>query len=417
MIERITNRANMAVGWTPSTAVDKNFDGDNLWANISDLGPRVLMDTAKRVSDEAALSAGATRAPVGSLFFSFKLSVGSVSFAGVPMFTNEAIAAFWPKQDLDIRFAYYAFPLFILMNAGENIYGAPILNQTRLSQTRVAFPPTSEQSAIANYLDRETAQIDAFIAKNDELISLLTERRRATVLNAVTKGIEEKAARHDSGAEWLGAVPVHWSVLPLKASVRSSKNGTWGEDPDGGANDVRCVRVADFDRPQQRIHDKNYTKRKVRTTDRLGRELRSGNLLLEKSGGGEKSPVGFVVLYDGNEPAVCSNFIARLDLAEGMDPHFWTYVHGAMYASRLTERSLKQSTGIQNLDQGQYFSERVAIPPFEEQQCIADHLDVRTGRIDRAIATAGGANALALERRAALISAAVTGQIDMREQL
>ena len=141
--------------------------------------------------------------------------------------------------------------------------------------------------------------------------------------------------------------------------------------------------------------------------------MRNGDLLLEKSGGGEKSPVGFVVLYDRDEPAVCSNFVARVELRAGMDPKFWTYVHGAMYRLRITEKSLKQSTGIQNLDQSAYFNEYVAVPPYREQCAIAEQVERRTAEIDAAVSTARHSVALARERRAALISAAVTGKIDV----
>jgi type I restriction enzyme S subunit len=135
---------------------------------------------------------------------------------------------------------------------------------------------------------------------------------------------------------------------------------------------------------------------------------------LEKSGGGEKSPVGFVVMYDRDEPAVTSNFVARVVLRPGMEPRFWTYVHGANYGRRLTARSIKQSTGIQNLDQSSYFNEMAAIPELPEQVAIADFLDRETALLDASIADAREAIALSRERRAALISAAVTGKIDVR---
>ena len=156
--------------------------------------------------------------------------------------------------------------------------------------------------------------------------------------------------------------PNGWRSGRLKSTVAFSKNGVWGDEPDG-VDDIRCVRVADFDRSHQRISHSSPSYRKVSRADRLDRELQVGDLLLEKSGGGEKSPVGFVVLVDRPEPAVCSNFVARLVLQDGMDPRFWTYVHGAMYHLRITQRSIKQSTGIQNLDQGSYLNERVSILP------------------------------------------------------
>lgn len=289
----------------------------------------------------------------------------------------------------------------------------PAINASDLVRIRIPLPRPHVQRAIADYLDRETAQIDAFIAKNEELIALLTERRTAVITHAVTRGIDASARLKASGVAWLGEVPERWAVQRLASTVERARNGVWGSDPEGGEEDLRCVRVADFDRPRQRIHDDAHTMRKITASERAGRVLRNGDLLLEKSGGGEKSPVGFVVLYDRDEPAVCSNFVARVQLRNEMDPRFWTYVHGAMYRQRITERSLKQSTGIQNLDQSVYFNEYVAVPPYSEQSQIADYLERKSAEIDGAVDTARLGIQLARERRAALISAAVTGKIDV----
>lgn len=148
-----------------------------------------------------------------------------------------------------------------------------------------------------------------------------------------------------SGIEWLGEIPDHWSIDRLKWSVESSQNGIWGNEPDGGPDDICCVRVADFDRPRLRIQDGDVTYRKVSEAERHGRLLEEGDLILEKSGGGEKSPVGFVVLYDRTAPAVTSNFVAKVTLRSGMEPRFWTYLHAWLYSSRLTQPSIKQTSG------------------------------------------------------------------------
>ncbi|WP_409715894.1 hypothetical protein [Microbacterium sp.] len=289
----------------------------------------------------------------------------------------------------------------------------PHFTAEKVGRLPIVWLPVKQQGAIADYLDRETAQIDAFIAKNEELIALLAERRTAVITHAVTRGIDASAQLKASGVAWLGEVPERWAVQRLASTVERAQNGIWGSDPEGGEEDLRCVRVADFDRQKQRIHDDSHTLRKLTASERAGRVLRNGDLLLEKSGGGEKSPVGFVVLYDRDEPAVCSNFVARVQLRNEMDPRFWTYVHGAMYRQRITERSIKQSTGIQNLDQSAYFNEYVAVPPYSEQSQIADYLERRTEEIDGAVDTARLGVQLARERRAALISAAVTGKIDV----
>jgi len=275
-------------------------------------------------------------------------------------------------------------------------------------------PPLTEQRQIADYLDAQTAKIDALIGKQERLIETLAERRQAVISHAVTKGLDPTVAMKDSGVEWLGDVPLSWQVDRIKLSVQFAKNGVWGEEPDGGTDDIWCVRVADFDRPKLAASDEHRTMRSVPGSDRVHRVLERGDLLLEKSGGGEKSPVGFVALFDFAEPAVCSNFVARVKLRRGMVPKFWVYLHAATYAVRLTQRSVKQTSGIQNLDQASYFNERVGYPPEREQQQISDFLDRETAQIDTLTFKAREMIDVLKERRQALISAAVTGKIDVR---
>ena len=212
----------------------------------------------------------------------------------------------------------------------------------------------------------------------------------------------------DSDVEWLGQVPGHWEVARLKRSTISSKNGVWGEEAKQDENDIPCVRVADFDRQALRVVLTEPTIRNIVDSERVGRILVRGNLLLEKSGGGEGQPVGCVVLYDDPLPAVCSNFVARVQIAAGMDSAFWRYVHAAAYAVRLNTRSIKQTSGIQNLDASQYFDERAAFPPLPEQIQIAAFLDRETAKIDELVAEQRRLMDLLKEKRQAIISHAVT---------
>lgn len=215
-------------------------------------------------------------------------------------------------------------------------------------------------------------------------------------------------AYKDSGVEWLGQVPEHWEVDRIKASIVSSKNGIWGDESKGDENDIPCVRVADFDRKKLRVELTEPTIRNVTSREREGRTLNKGDLLLEKSGGGENQPVGCVVLYDDERPAVCSNFVARVQLKPGMGSSFWRYVHAAAYAVRLTTGSINQTSGIQNLDQDRYFNERAAFPPPEEQTDIATFLDHETAKIDALVAEQEKLITLLQEKRQAVISHAVT---------
>lgn len=189
----------------------------------------------------------------------------------------------------------------------------------------------------------------------------------------------------NSGIEWIGDIPDSWNVDRIKASIKSCNNGIWGDEPSGDSVNTICVRVADFNRDNLSVDISEPTLRLITEKERSSRLLKKGDLLIEKSGGGENQPVGCVVLYNHDEPAVCSNFIAKMSLKAGMHPSFWKYVHAAAYSIRLTVGSINQTSGIQNLDQDRYFNEKVAFPGLDEQKKIADFLDRETAKIDKLI--------------------------------
>ncbi|MGU5660393.1 restriction endonuclease subunit S [Aeromonas veronii] len=215
--------ASFTTGWTPPTGNDAYFGGEHLWANISDVGHRVLSTTAKTITDAGVRATRIKKSPKGSLLFSFKLSIGLVSIVGEDMYTNEAIATFLPSETFNISYMYWAAPLFIPQNAEENIYGAKLLNQERIGNASFVLPTPKEQRTIAAFLDYETARIDRLIAQQQRLIELLKEKRQAVISHAVTKGLNPDAPMKDSGVEWLGQVPKHWSVSKVKyhASVKA----------------------------------------------------------------------------------------------------------------------------------------------------------------------------------------------------
>lgn len=226
-------------------------------------------------------------------------------------------------------------------------------------------------------------------------------------------GLKPYPAYRPSGVPWLGEVPEHWQVRRLQDSVSALVNGTWGEEPDG-IHDLVCVRVADFDYASLRVKLRSPTVRSVVHNLRRLRSLAVGDLLLEKSGGGDQQPVGRVVVFDHGVEAVCSNFVARMRPVAGYNPSFLAYYHATLYAIGLNERSIKQTTGIQNLDSRSYLSETVAFPPLPEQSAIVRFLTWADRRIRRAIRARQNRIELLEEHKQALIHQAVTGQIDVR---
>lgn len=211
--------------------------------------------------------------------------------------------------------------------------------------------------------------------------------------------------------EWIKIIPTHWKYDRIKWSVESFINGVWGRDKDGD-NERICIRVADFDRVKQKVKLDNPTIRSFDENELINRELIKGDLLIEKSGGGEKQLVGQVVEYDLEIAAVCSNFVTVMRTANNQFPRFWAYTHQFLYSVRRNYVSIKQTTGIQNLDFSSYMNEIVCYPPYQEQIKIANFLDQKTSQIDGLIEQKEKLIQLLSEKRTALITQAVTKGLD-----
>ncbi|RPH51697.1 MAG: restriction endonuclease subunit S [Desulfobacteraceae bacterium] len=216
-------------------------------------------------------------------------------------------------------------------------------------------------------------------------------------------------AYKDSGVEWIGEIPEHWDSWRIKSIVKNCVNGLWGDDLKGDDGDVVCVRVADFQYNSLCVSNNNFTIRNIPIDQQNGKILAPSDLLVEKSGGGEKQPVGRVVKYGRPEKAVCSNFIAKITTDnKKVDSVFSLYYFSDIYAKRVNTRSIKQTTGIQNLDFYAYSTEKMPIPSKEEQQSIANFLDHKTRLIDILIEKKQKQIELLQEQRTGIINHAVT---------
>ena len=218
-----------------------------------------------------------------------------------------------------------------------------------------------------------------------------------------------------SGVEFIGEIPKDWEVKKIKYTQSNLIGGVWGKEPEGAENDIYCIRVADFDYAQLAISTHNLTLRNISLKERSKRTLSVGDLLVEKSGGGEKSPVGRTVMFDGgiSRPSVTSNFISKFTAkSELCFPRYLLYCLSFLYQIGLTRKHIKQSTGLQNLDIDSYFQERIPFPSLVEQAQIADFLDRKTGQIDELIRIKERQIELLQEKHTALINQVVTKGLD-----
>jgi len=404
-LSRIKHCLSFTTGWTPPTGDSASYLGDNLWANISDLGEKVIYDTSKRISDLAAVSSRIAHSPKGSLLFSFKLSIGQVSFAGEEMFTNEAIATFQESKTIFLGYCYFSFPIFIPKNAAENIYGALLLNQELIRTAFVVVPPFAEQTCIAAFLDRETAKIDGLIAEQQRLIDLLKEKRQAVISHAVTKGLNPQAPMKPSGIEWLGDVPAHWTVISIKwiSPVKRGASPRPIDDPvyfdeDG---EYAWVRIADVSACDGTLTETTQQMSKLGSS--LSVKIQPGELFVSIAGTVGKPCISTIkaCIHDGFV------YFPRLQLDRRF--LFRIFEAGTCYGGLG-----KWGTQL-NLNTDTIGSIRVAVPPADEIERLLAFVDQEISVIDMLTAEADRAISLLTERRTALISAAVTGQIDVRD--
>ncbi|KAB1857833.1 restriction endonuclease subunit S [Acinetobacter tandoii] len=219
-------------------------------------------------------------------------------------------------------------------------------------------------------------------------------------------------AYKDSGVEWLGTIPSNWDIFSLKRSIDGCFNGLWGSDPKENNDDIVVLRVADFDRNKLVIDNSKLTLRNIKKSEIGNRLLKKGDLLIEKSGGGDKTLVGCVVLFNENYKALTSNFVAKMTPKSNVNSYFLNYFFAALYANNINYQSIKQTTGIQNLDTNSYLNEKLALPSLHEQEAIVSFLNQKTSEIDQAIAIKEQQIALLNERKQIVIQKAVTQGLD-----
>lgn len=191
----------------------------------------------------------------------------------------------------------------------------------------------------------------------------------------------------DSGIEWIGLAPISWDYIAIKYLVKSRLGGSWGNDvvADNDEYNRVCMRIADFDFIKLKFKEnENYTIRRYSKQDIEAKTLCYGDLLIEKSGGGEKTPVGRVVVYRLSEKNLYANFMERIRLNEKLCTfEFAKYFFYSLYSQGFTRFYYNQTTGIQNLNIERYFREiKVPLLPLNIQQQIADYLDTQCSKID-----------------------------------
>jgi type I restriction enzyme, S subunit len=298
---------------------------------------------------------------------------------------------------LTIKFDFYQFGAAI-----------PSMTQENLHNIFFATPSFEEQTAIANFLDIQTAKIDTLIAKQQRMIELLGEKRSALISHAVTKGLNPDVAMKDSGVEWFGDVPAVWIVAGFKKYLDSivDYRGKTPEKVDSGIFLVTARNIKkgtiNYDASQEYVNLSDYDEIMSRGVPNIGDVLFT-----------TEAPLGEVANIDRTDIALAQRIIKFSGKKGIIDNYFLKYF---MLSASFQNSLMIFATGSTALGikAERFVYLRQLIPPYQEQIEITQHIDTQTTKIDALIAKSCQAIDLMKERRTALISAAVTGKIDVR---
>ena len=410
-------------GGTPASTKDKYWVSDDEkgtpWVAVGDMSETSRVDTTeKRVTKEGVQEADLETLSEGTLLYSIYASLGEVSILDIPATTNQAILGITPDREMVSReFLYYWLKhmqkhvqVLSSSNTQDNLSAGRVRNMP------VYLPDLSEQRAIAAFLDRETERIDALIEKKEQLIDLLEEKRTALISRVVTKGLDADVEMQDSGVEWLGEIPAGWDLIKLRWLTENIEQG-WSPSADDreaakdewGVITLSAVKNGDF-------YPEEHKALPSDTDPKPKYEIQPGDFLLTRANTPEL--VGDACLVrDTRGKLMMSDLVYRLrlrnDLVDGQYLMYWMISRSGRHQ---VERSARGSSkSMVKISQGHIKSWIAALPPLAEQRRIVDHLDRQTAQIDTLIETIQKGIDRLKEYRTALISAAVTGQIDVRD--
>lgn len=396
---------------------EKVSDADFAPLSVTKAGIVPQLDTAAKTDD----GDNRKRVAVGDFVINSrsdrKGSSGLSSLDGSVSLINTVIT---PRGKISGPFCHYLLRSVAFQEEYYR-YGKGIvadLWSTNFSEMRnilLAVPPLDEQQDVAAFLDRETAKINALVEAQRRLVELLKEERQAVISDAVTDGLDPTVPMKESGDEWLGELPAHWEVTRLKRVSSSFCDGPFGsglKSEHYAEAGVRVVRLQNIRSGVFDGSDAAYIGRSYFDADLARHGVQSGDLLLAGLGD-ERNPVGRAcVAPEEVAPAMVKADCFRFRLEPSANPYFLALQlsAGAAFAAGVMSSGSTRS----RISLSVMANRVVALPKLQEQQQIAQQVAGYSERSELLIENAEAARTLLQERRTALISAAVTGKIDVR---
>lgn len=401
---RLKNAAMINMGQSPNSD-DCNDSGNGLpfLQGNADFGkvnptPRSYCPVANKIAN------------LGDILFSVRAPVGAINVADQRYGIGRGLCAITTHHDHSQGYMFHAMQFVreeLFSVATGSTYEA--VSTEQIANARFLAPPPEEQGAIAAFLDRETAKIDALIAEQEKIIVLLKEKRQAVISHAVTKGLNPDAPMKYSGVKWLGKIPSHWKVTRLKYATSlivdcPHETPTYSDD-----GEYLVIRTADIE--EGRIDESAMYR--VDESEYLNRIRRQSLLASDIVYGREGERWGHAALVPADDTYCLGQRMMQFRAASHYSPEFlmWllnaetTYLQGQIDTVGATSPHINVGT-IKNY--------ALTAPPYEEQVAIGEYLRQEAEGFDGLMDEVARGINLLKERRSALISAAVTGNIDVR---
>ncbi len=415
VIAKLGRISSISGGGTPSREKLEYWNGDIPWVSPKDMKTANVCDSEERITSLGVESSTTSICPSGCVLMVIRSGILKhtipVGINSIPVAINQDLKSFQFSTDR-------CLPHFFLrwvqglndclrlewMNEGATVES---FDMPRVSGMPIPLPPLSEQHAIATFLGRETAKIDALIAEQRRLIELLKEKRQAVISHAVTKGLNPNAPMKDSGIEWLGAVPEYWEIIKFGHLVRESP--CYGVlVPDHDDDGVPMLRITDMEKGRAVKDDLN--KISPGLSAQYSRTIVAvGDIALSVVG-----TIGEALIVDEELAGVnLSRAVARIQVNDRIHASYATTVFASSSFRRYIDL-VCVGTAQRVLNMSDLVAFRMALPPVDEQSLIQRYVHSATVRLDVLLDQAEQSITLLQERRAALISAAVTGKIDVR---
>lgn len=342
------------------------------------------------------------------------LRVGLVRERGI---ITSAYLCLVPKANIDYNFASYLLHSYDLYKVFYGFGGGvrQAMKFQDLKRLPILIPPIPEQRTIASFLDRETARIATLIAKQEQTINLLQEKRKAIINHAVTRGLDPKVSLRDSSVDWLGLMPEHWRVRRLKNLIASFDQG-WSPqcenrpagDHEWGVLKVGCVNRDQFNHAENKALPADIKP----LTDYI---IRQDDVLISRANTRELVGSAAVVRRDYPNLLLCDKlYRLRLDKHKVLPEFVVLLLRTPKIRRQIEIEATGASQSMQNIAQDTIRSLYLALPPIEEQQIILSYIHEQVVILDCLVEKVQAATDLLKEHRTSLILAAVTGKIDVR---